>query len=613
MTTTLRPPNLADPIVRRWAAYIGASAIILAAVVGFAGAVAERRAEGDLARQAQTSAALHAAVLRSELAKHRALPYVLAQDPDVAETLRSANPAGIDALNRKLETLSGGTRAAVIYVLDAKGMTIAASNWREPTSFVGSDYSFRPYFKEASAKGVAELFALGTVSRRPGLFMSRRVEGREGMLGVVVVKVEFEALEAEWSEAEPAFVADPRGVILVTSIPAWRFSTLGRLPRAEQDQLRTEHRFGDAPFSVLKANPTPVHGRPPVLTSATTPDGDARFMAASADLGVAGWTIFTFTPVGETLRAAVAGARAIALLVGLIVCGITFALLRWRGQASIRAARQEAARLELETRVAERTTELRETNQRLVVEIEERRRAEAHVHLMQDELVQSNKLATLGQIAAGVAHEINQPVAAIRAYADNAAAFLDRADQKTAKANLGLIAGLTERIGLITDELRAFARKSSAPAAPVIVREAVDGALLLVGPRVRQQHVRIVRGEADEEAAKVMAERFRLEQVLVNLLQNALEALEDTANPEIRVQVVVKRSQVRIVVADNGPGVTPEAAKSLFTPFATTKPRGLGLGLVISRDIIAEFRGELSLEPAPSGARFVMSLPKART
>jgi two-component system C4-dicarboxylate transport sensor histidine kinase DctB len=231
---------------------------------------------------------------------------------------------------------------------------------------------------------------------------------------------------------------------------------------------------------------------------------------------------------------------------------------------------------------------------------------------MQDELIQSIKLATLGLIAAGVAHEINQPVAAIRAYADNATAFLDRADQKTAKANLSLIAGLTERIGLITDELRAFARKSSAPAAPVAVREAVDGALLLVGPRLRQQGVRVIRDEADE-AARVMAERFRLEQVLVNLLQNAIEALEGRADPEIRVQVSVKRSQVRILVADNGPGVTADAAKTLFTPFATTKPRGLGLGLVISRDIVAEFGGELSLEHAPGGARFVMSLPKARS
>lgn len=605
-------PNLGDPITRRWMVFLAASLILLAGVVGFAGALAERRATADLARQAQASATLHAAVLRSELAKHRSLPFVLAQDPDLAEILRSSNPRGIDALNRKLETLSVGTRAAVIYVLNAKGMTIAASNWRQPTSFVGSDYSFRPYFNEAKTNGTAELFALGTVSRRPGLFMSRRVDGREGALGVVVVKVEFEGLEAEWSAAEPAFAADPKGVILVTSIPSWRFSTLRPLPRAEQARLRAEHRFGDAPFDVLRAAPTPVAGRAPVLTAVSAPgQDDGRYMAASADLRAAGWTIYTFTPVGAVLRTAVTGARAIALLAGLIACALAAAALRWRGQASARAARQEAARQKLEARVQERTAELRETNQRLTVEMEERRRAEAHVHLMQDELIQSNKLATLGQIAAGVAHEINQPVAAIRAYADNASVFLDRADDKTAKANLGLIAGLTDRIGLITDELRAFARKSNAPAAPVAVREAVDGALLLVGPRARQQGVRVVRDVADE-AALVMAERFRLEQVLVNLLQNALEALEGAVDPEIRVQVSVKRSLVRILVADNGPGVAPEAAKTLFTPFATTKPRGLGLGLVISRDIVAEFDGELSLEPGPGGARFVMSLPKAR-
>nr|WP_295106183.1 ATP-binding protein [uncultured Caulobacter sp.] len=606
-------PNLADPIARRWLVFVVVNAILLAAVVGFAGAVAERRATTDLARQAQASATLHAAVLRSELAKHRSLPFVLAQDPDVAEVLRSENPQGLAAMNRKLETLSGGTRAAVIYVLNARGMTIAASNWREPTSFVGSDYSFRPYFKEAKADGTAELFALGTVSRRPGLFMSRRVEGPHGLLGVVVVKVEFEALEAEWSAAEPAFAADPRGVILVTSIPAWRFSTLSPLPPAEQHRLRAEHRFGDAPFEVLKASPLPVAGHAPTLTSISLSDlGETRYMAASADLGAVGWTVYTLTPIGAALRTAISGARAIALLAGLVACAIAAALLRWRGQAAVRAARQEAARLELEARVQERTAELRQTNQRLTVEIEERRRVEAHVHVMQDELVQSNKLATLGQIAAGVAHEINQPVAAIRAYADNAAAFLDRSDDKTAKANLGLISGLTERIGLITDELRAFARKSSAPAAPVAVREAVDGALLLVGPRLRQQGVRVIRDEADE-AARVMAERFRLEQVLVNLLQNALEALDGRPDPEIRVQVYVKRSQVRILVADNGPGVAPEAAKTLFTPFATTKPRGLGLGLVISRDIVAEFGGELSLEAGPGGARFLMSLPKARS
>jgi two-component system C4-dicarboxylate transport sensor histidine kinase DctB len=426
-----------------------------------------------------------------------------------------------------------------------------------------------------------------------------------------VVKAEFDQLESDWSAAEPAFATDPRGVILVTSITPWRFSPLAPLPAAEQRKLRAENRFGAAPFNVVAIAPPVAVGRPPTLVAATLPGrAPSPFMVASADLGAAGWTVFTLTPTGESLRTAVAAARAVALLAGLAVCGLAVALLRWRGRAAVRAARQEAARVELEARVGERTAELRTTNRKLTVEMEERRRAEAHVHQMQDQLVRSNKLATLGQIAAGVAHEINQPVAAIRTYADNAAVFLERADTKTAASNLGLIAGLTDRIGLITDELRAFARKTNAPPAPVVVRDAVEGALLLVGPRIRQQGVRVVRSE-EAEGLRVMAERFRLEQVLVNLLQNALEALEGAADPQIAIQVSARRNQARVVIADNGPGVAPQAAKTLFTPFATTKPLGLGLGLVISRDIVAEFGGELTLEPGP-GASFVITLPKAR-
>ena len=136
----------------------------------------------------------------------------------------------------------------------------------------------------------------------------------------------------------------------------------------------------------------------------------------------------------------------------------------------------------------------------------------------------------------------------------------------------------------------------------------------LSGPtRFKELVYTMTRGfdSTEAEALKVLAERFRLEQVLVNLMQNALEALEITPDPRITVQVETRRNQARIVIADNGPGLTDEAARTLFTPFATTKPRGLGLGLVISRDIVAEVGGELSFEPGP-GARFVISLPRAK-
>ncbi|WP_419254602.1 sensor histidine kinase [Caulobacter sp. ErkDOM-YI] len=602
-----------DPETRRWLVFLAIAMALTVVATLMAGEVAGKRVRQDLARQAQSSAMLHAAVLRSELDKHRSLPFVLAQDPDVASTLRNGGPGSIDALNRKLETLSQGTGAAVIYVLDAKGMTIAASNWRMPTSFVGSHYGFRPYYQDALAKGVAELFALGTVSRRPGLFMARRVSDATGVAGVVVVKVEFDALEDDWSASEPALVAGPDGVVLVTSIPAWRFSALGPLQMKTQNALRASHQFGEAAFPPLPLSTTLVAGAKPMLISGSLPKASAtRFMAASTAVGASGWTVFTLTPTGPSLQTAVTAARVLALTIALILSGLGAVLLRWRGLSAARDARQEAARIELEGRVEDRTVELRRANDQLLVEMDERRRAEAHVQLMQDELVQSNKLATLGQIAAGVAHEINQPVAAIRTYADNAAVFLDRQQSDPARANLALIAALTDRIGMITDELRSFARKTNAPPQPMRLGDAIDGALLLMGARLRQYDVAVERSGENEDQL-VLAERFRLEQVLVNLLQNAVEAMEGVPNPRIALRIVLRRGQVLLLVSDNGPGVSEAAAATLFTPFATTKLRGLGLGLVISHDIVAEFGGDLRLETtATPGAVFVITLRKAK-
>jgi two-component system C4-dicarboxylate transport sensor histidine kinase DctB len=275
------------------------------------------------------------------------------------------------------------------------------------------------------------------------------------------------------------------------------------------------------------------------------------------------------------------------------------------------AVRREAARAELERQVDLRTRELSEANVRLLQEVDERTRAEASLHRLQDELVQANKLAVLGQISAGVAHEINQPVAAIRSYVDNTRAFLARADLRKAASNLDSIASLTERIGAITQELRTFSRKSSATPQPVSVEDAISGALLLMSARLRARGIRHVRA-ADAAAFKVIAERARLEQVLVNLLQNAADALDGTREPRIDIDVRGAAAEVIIEISDNGSGVSAEALETLFTPFATSKPNGLGLGLVISRDIAVEFGGRLEyVHVAGPGASFVLTLRRA--
>lgn len=599
-----------SPQGRAWSCLLLAWVLVSAGAAYVAGEASRRRAEAELARQSEAAAALHAAVLRSELEKHRSLPLALATDPDIAELLTAAQARRVELINHKLEGLAAQTRASAIYVIDARGLTQAASNWRLPTSFVGADYSFRPYFVKALRDGAAEFFALGTVSGRPGLFLARRVVGADGRaLGVVVVKVEFDALEAEWrGSGEPAYVADPGGVILITSVPAWRFRTLRPLDDASRKLTLADQTLGHGALTPLPFA-TPESG-PSRLVRAPLDGAERSWMHSRAGTATPGWTLHLLTPTRGAVEAATANARALAALVVTLLFGVMAVLLRRRQLAAARDRAAEAARLELERRIAERTQDLSDANAALNRQIEERQRAEAAREALRDELVQAGKLAALGQIAAGVAHEINQPVAAIRTQAETAAAYLDRDQGAKATRALHRIGDLTARIGAITHELRAFSRKTEARLEAVPPGRAIDGALLLLGGRLRQAGVRLSRDKAPPDL-RVLADRFRLEQVIVNLIQNAAEAMEGQAEPVLTLSIRPRGEEIDLIVADNGPGVAPAIRDQLFTPFVTSKPNGLGLGLVICRDIVAGFGGELNLRPSPRGAEFVITLKAA--
>jgi two-component system C4-dicarboxylate transport sensor histidine kinase DctB len=531
--------------------------------------VYEREAK-ILAEEAQVAAQLQAEVLKSDLEKQRSVPVILAMDTDLIESVRNPSPQHSLAISKKLEQLRQDTRGAVIYVIDAHGRALSASNYAEPATFTGHNFSFRRYFSEALKRGDAEQFALGSVSNHPGLYFAHRIEGGTGPSGVVVVKVEFDEMEASWRSASTrTFVTNSSHQILLTSVPSLRFH---KLPAA-------------SPGQIVTSLPAPISG----------------------------WTLTVYSSGKDAIGPARA-ATLIAILIETLLAVSLLWLSRRGKHIAERATAEARYRVRLEQDVARRTQELSAVNSLLSKEISERQHAEVRLNELQADLVQANKLAQLGQITAGVAHEINQPLGAIRILADNCIALLGRKDSKAPNLisnNLDNIVRLNERIGHITRELRAFSRKGNKETGPISLRDSLNSAILLNQSRLRENRVKLVRDPFDPKL-QVIGGRIRLEQVLVNLLQNAFEALEGTARPQIRISVIVEADWVLVRIVDNGPGLPPDVAKALFTPFTTTKENGLGLGLVIAHDIVRDLGGELNVESSKGGATFIVKLKKVQ-
>ncbi len=521
-------------------------------------ALAETRA------QATSQASILAAGLESELNKFSLVPRVLAVDPEVAELL-SGEGGGSAVLNRRLAALAEQTNAAAIYLMDARGNTLAASNWDRKDSFIGSNYGFRDYFSGSLKDGTASEFALGTVSRRPGLYLAERVGPASSPRGVVAVKVEFDSLEAKWRDAEDGvFVTDADGIVLLASDPAWRFRATDndaarKLPR---NPARDTMRFGAAELKPF-ALPGGGAGSP------------VRMIEKIQPIAPTGWELHLLADPVPRLSVALANGR----LAGVIV----LALLGLAGAGGYLWRRQRQARAAAE--ITAQTATLRE------------------------QLQQANRLATLGQVTAGLGHEIRQPLAAMRVYAENGGRLLAADRPAEAAANFEKIAQLAGRIGEITDQQLYFSRRSAEEPREIRLAEVIDGSLLLLRDQIRHKGLTLERPAADLAATTVCARHVQLEQVLVNLLQNAVQAC--APGGQIVLAITTSAQTACLSVTDDGPGVSAEVRDTLFQPFVTSKSDGIGLGLAIARDIMRQLGGDLVHRTTAAGACFIMEIPIA--
>lgn len=558
---------------------------------------------------------LHARAVDSELAQYSYLPSLLELETSVSDLLASPDGGRRGAVNAYLEGLQRRSGARAIYILDPSGRVQATSNWRDTDSFLGEDLSFRPYFNDAIRGQPGRFYGIGTTNGEPGYYLAHGLEDHGRIIGVAVIKVRLEAIEARWKRARlEAFVSDENGIIILSSDPARRLKSIYPLNEVILERLSRSLQYYWYRLTELR----PVSREPLAqgverLTLVRADDNgtpnSVAYLAQSRVLPDTHWRFTLLTPLQDQRNEAMLHGALVAVAFALLA----FLLIAWNERRKVIATRLAArealedANNLLEKRIADRTADLRASNERLRGQIRERRQAEETLRKAQDELVRAGKLAAIGQMSTSIAHELNQPLAALRTLSGNAVRFLERGALDTASTNLRTINELVDRMGRITASLRAFAR-GGGDSGRADLGTALEAALQVLETRL--DGVQVDRQTA---TAVLAIDQTRLEQILLNVIGNALDAMAGVPAPRLHLYGASLQGRYQLRVQDNGHGIDEATRQRLFEPFFTTKPGelGLGLGLTLSASLAAAAGGQLSVEPPQAqGTTFVLTLPE---
>ena len=590
----------------------------------------------DIAQDGRNKLELYRSNLQGAIKEHEYLPITLASDKRILDLATYADPANAAEINVYLEKLAADSGASDIYFMDRNGTTIAASNWNSDASFIGRNFSFRPYFQQARRGETGHYFAFGITSNVPGYYISHPVRPDGATFdGAMIVKTHLDTLLQRWTKGgESVLVTDQNGVVIISARPEWRFRTIADLRAKDRPRIIASRKYGDSPLEMmpltggqwpkgddlsvltLSSIPQNLSDLPPTERAETTDPSSAKtkpdkttYLATSSPLPTQGWRMFLLTDKSVLDRSTLS-AGLMAGAAHVIFAGLVFIILQRRRTMLEQLEIRDWSQRELERQVRLRTADLMSTNLRLAQEINERSRTEDALRSAQTELVQTSKLAALGQMSAGIAHEINQPLTAIRSYAENALKFISRGNSDTANRNLQRISELTDRMGRITSNLKTFAHRPEQDNQPVDVHEQMQKAIDLILETGRTGASNIVLSYAPD-LKPVIAEPNQLIQVFTNILNNAADACPSDEDAKIEVHITKGDDRLLVSIKDNGHGILPENLPKLFDPFFTTKPfgDGLGLGLSICYGIIRSFGGTIRAKNRPNGgASFIIEL-----
>lgn len=568
-----------------------------------------------LREQGNRQLELHSRGIESEIERFVWLPGLLQLHPDTLALLRQPTGELRSTVNHHLAAMNARSHTLAVYVLDTSGRVLAASNWRRTDSYVGEDLSFRPYFQDAMSGRPGRFYGIGSTVGEPGYYLSAPLYDKGRIVGVAVVKVKLGQLELGWQKAgSDAFIVDENGVIILAARPAWRLNVVKPLTQERRNQLAQSLQYHWAPLPELNLKQR-LELQPGLdrweLSDKDAPLLNRLYLVQSRTLNDTRWQLTLLSPLGPVKQAA----WTHAMLAAAVVAILTLLLIAWNERRKVIATRLAArealqqANSELEARITKRTADLSASNDRLLAEILEREETEQHLRRTQNELIQAGKLAVIGQMSTSIAHELNQPLAALRTLSGNTVKFLQRGKYDIAAANLATIGELVERMGKITGSLRSFARRSEHAGGEAQLTQAVDAALFLLQPRLGRQKV-LIRREFGDVVLGI--DQTRLEQILVNLIGNALDAVQGV--PEACILLAGEAGSDNdyvLSVIDNGHGLADQVVQHLFEPFYTTKPQGsgLGLGLTLSASLAAAAGGDLRARPQARGAAFDLRLP----